>query len=333
MCYTVGMIRKRWLSLLLLLPLLFSGCAARRERFSRTWYDAFDTVVTLTAYAADEAAFARGAEAFEAELFRLHAVFDRYAPHEGVQGLYALNAAGGEWVAVEPELYDLLGRLQAWGAGGAVEPALGGVIDLWTQARETGVLPDGEALAAAAAHADFAALELSGGRARLTDPETRLDLGASAKGYAAQLLRETAAAHFDAYLIDAGGNVVCGPAADGGVWRVGVAAPDGGDVLLTLGVADMSVVTSGDSQRYFTVDGARYHHILDPETLYPARNMRQATIVARDAGYADYLSTLLFLLPMEEALETAEALEGVEVFFIANDGTLQMTSGAKGLML
>ena len=104
-------------------------------------------------------------------------------------------------------------------------------------------------------------------------------------------------------------------------------------MLLTLGVADMSVVTSGDSQRYFTVDGARYHHILDPETLYPARNMRQATIVARDAGYADYLSTLLFLLPMEEALETAEALEGVEVFFIANDGTLQMTSGAKGLML
>ncbi len=315
--------------------LLLGGCGARSERFRYTWYDAFDTAVTLTAYAADEAAFSRGAEAFEAELFRLHAIFDRYAPHEGVQGLYALNAAGGEWVEVEPELYGLLEQLQAWGAGETFNPALGGVIDVWAQAREAGVLPDGGALEAAAMHADFSALELSDGRARLTDPETVIDLGASAKGYATQLLRETAAAYFDCFLIDAGGNVLCGPAPEGesAVWRVGVAAPDGEGLALTLGIADMSVVTSGDDQRYYVVDGVRYHHIIDPATLYPARNMRQATVITYDSGYADYLSTLLFLLPLDEALETAEVLEGVEAVFIANDGTLQMTSGAKGLML
>lgn len=322
--------------MVLLLPaLLLGGCRAREQRLSRTWYDAFDTVFTLSVYAADEAAFERAAQAFEEGLYRLDAVFDGFEEHPGVQGVYALNNAGGAWVEVEPELYDLLEQARAWGAGERVNPALGTVTELWRQARERGTqLPSAQALAQAAEHVDFDALELSQGRARLTDAQTRLDLGAIAKGYAARELEKAVAEQFESYLIDAGGTVLAGGAPLDGreCWSVGVRNPQDGGVLLTLGLRNLCAATSADDQRYFTLEGVNYHHLIDPQTLYPARYMRQATAIAADAGYADYLSTLLFLMPVEQALLLAESLEGVEAILVTCEGATRMTSGAGELV-
>jgi len=322
------------LILLTTVAMLLSGCRRGEQQFSQTYFEAFDTIVTLTAYAPDRARFDRIASAFSARLNALHAAFDRYRPHPGVNGLYALNAAGGQWVEVEPELYDLLLKCREWSAVGGerVNPALGNLFELWRQFRDAGVgVPSREALEAAASHSDFSALELEGGRARLRDPEVTLDLGAVAKGYAAGLLGELVSGMTEYYLIDAGGNVVAGKK-PGGAWRIGVQNPDGGDVPIVLNLADTSAVTSGDYQRYYEVDGVRYHHLIDPDTRMPARFMRQATVIAGNSGYADYLSTLLFLSPPADALALAERLEGVEAVFVLNDGTIQRTTGVGGLV-
>lgn len=333
---------RRMAALLLCLALLLGGCAPRRaagQRFSRTYYDVFDTVITLTCLAEDEAAFADAAAEFEALLRRLDGVFDRYEPHAGVAGLWALNAAAGEWVAVEPELFELLEACAAWRAldGGRVNIALGGVLELWREYREAGeALPPLAALQRAAAHADPDAIELdaAGGRVRLRDAEMQIDLGAVAKGWSVARLAELLDARCPDYLIDAGGNVRAGTRAlDGGdAWRVGIADPaQPGSVLLVLELTGLSAVTSGGYQRYYELDGVRYHHLIDPDTLMPADFVAQVTILTADSGLADYLSTAVFLLPLEAGRALIEGLDGVEAIWVLNDGEIQMTEGAAAL--
>ena len=96
---------------------------------------------------------------------------------------------------------------------------------------------------------------------------------------------------------------------------------------------DLSVVTSGDYQRFYEVDGVRYHHIIDPETLMPSRFMRAVTVVTRDSGMADLLSTALYLMPYEEGRAFVDGLPGVEAFWVLNDGAIQYTDGMKTFLL
>ncbi len=324
------------LALLFLPALVLSGCGGGERRFRKTYFGSFDTAVTLIAYAPGDAAFEEIDAAFSARLTELHAIFDRFEPHAGVNGLYALNASGGAWIEIAPELYDLLFLLRGSEAvgRGRVNPALGNLFALWKEYRDAGdSVPARAELEEAAAHADFSTLELADGRARLLDPQMRLALGAVAKGYAAQLLADLVADLCPRFLIDAGGNVVAGEGPEGSAWRVGVRDPNSRESLMILGLAHLSAVTSGDYERYYEVDGVRYHHLIDPATLLPGRWMRQATVIAADSGWADFLSTLLFLSPPAEALQIAEELPGVEAILVLNDGAIQMTSGAGGLVM
>lgn len=123
---------------------------------------------------------------------------------------------------------------------------------------------------------DQVILDEEAGTVYFEDPALSLDVGAVAKGYAAQLTSDTLRENgLDSFLLNAGGNVVCGgkPLDGRDFWVVGVEDLDGVSTCETLGATDLSVVTSGDYQRYYTVDGVRYHHLIDPETLYPAAHM------------------------------------------------------------
>ena len=175
----------------------------------------------------------------------------------------------------------------------------------------------------------------------IRDPLMRIDVGAIAKGYAT----EQVAQYFEKQgvtnlLFSVGGNVrALGGKFDDGSdlvvpWKVGVKNPDldsSETELLTVAAEDCSVVSSGIYERYYTVDGAQYHHIIDPKTLMPAAYYAQVTIVCKDSGLADALSTAAFVLQHEEALAYINAMDGVEACWVLKDGSRFYSDGFETL--
>ena len=316
--------------------LLLSGCGTGLQRYEATYWDVFDTVTTVTGYAAGQAEFDAAAREIHDTLLEYHRLYNIYESYDGLRNLKTVNdQAGIGPVPVDTRILSLLQFAQtAWTeTGGRVNAAMGSVLAHWHDAREQALedpdraaLPDRSALEEAALHTDLSALELDleAGTAFLTDPDTALDVGALAKGYAVE---QVAAAAPDHFLISVGGNVCAtGPKPDGTPWTVAVENPDGGDFLKLLYAEDRSVVTSGDYQRYFELDGVRYHHIIDPDTLEPAAYWRSVTVVAESSAAADCLSTALFTLPQAEGQQLLDQW-GAEALWIGRDGAQVMSPG------
>lgn len=303
------------LALCLSLALSLAGCAgtpAGQTQYQATFLNLFDTVTTIVGRDESEDSFQEKAQSVHDALLEYHQLFDVYHQYDGINNLKTVNdQAGIAPVKVDGRIIDLLTDCRELfdATGGKVDVTMGSVLALWHDARSRALddpahacLPPEDALTAAAGHTGFDRLVIDEDASTvfLTDPEARLDVGAVAKGWAAQQVAQIAPAGL---LISVGGNVCAtGPKDPSGTpWVVGVTDPDNADRYLhTLYVTDGSVVTSGDYQRYFTVDGVPYHHIIDPDTLYPAKYWRSVTIVCPDSGIADALSTALFLLPLEQ---------------------------------
>ena len=332
---------KRILACMLIAVLLpTASCAAvgaeSYQKYRYTFFGCFDTVVIFTAYTRDQEEFQTYAGLVESEMLRYHRIFDKYNAYEGVNNLYLVNQSAGKApVAAEPELMDLLVTVRGWREryGGALNPAMGAVLELWHDAREEGVsLPDEAALREAAEHMDYdqVVLDEEAGTVYFEDPALSLDVGAVAKGYAAQRTAETLRENgLDSFLLNAGGNVVCGgkPLDGRDFWVVGVEDLDGVSTRETLGAVNLSIVTSGDYQRYYTVDSVNYHHLIDPETLYPAAHMHAVTILHPDSALGDFLSTTAFLLPYEESRALIESIPDAQAMWTLMDGTEEMTDG------
>ena len=322
---------------------LLCGCAAApageeggQKRYEASFLTLFDTVTTMVGYADSEEAFTAQAQQIHDELLEYHQLYDIYNDYDGMNNLKTVNDnAGIAPVEVDAKILDMLefSKELYEETGGRVNVAMGGVLSLWHDAREAGiedpahaVLPDQDALEEAARHADWSnvVMDEEAGTVYLADPDMSLDVGAIAKGYAVERVCETAPAGM---LISVGGNVrATGPKPDGSPWVVGIENPDGGDFLHTLYVEDSSVVTSGDYQRYYLVDGQRYHHIIDPDTLYPATRWRSVSILCADSGIADGLSTALFTLSQEDGQKLLDAFDA-EALWMTQDGELLYSPG------
>ena len=334
---------KRILGLILALALL-TGCAAplpeadTTQQYTATFLTLFDTVTTIIGRAESEEAFREVSQAIHDDLLRYHELFDIYNEYDGVNNLKTVNDnAGKAPVVVDKAIIDLLTDCREFYdlTNGRVNVMMGSVLHLWHVARNEGLndpanakLPDGDALQEAAAHVGFDALQIDeeASTVFITDPHARLDVGAIAKGWATQRAAENAPAGM---LISVGGNVCAtGPKlSDGTPWVIGIQDPDAADKNLhTVFVSGGAVVTSGDYQRAYYVEGKPYHHIIDPDTLMPAAYWRSVSIVCPDSGLADALSTALFLMDREAGMALAEAC-GAEVFWVGLSGEEYMTPG------
>jgi thiamine biosynthesis lipoprotein len=308
------------------------------KQYTATFLTLFDTVTSIVGRAESQEILMEKAQTVHDALLYYHRLFDIYNDYEGLNNLKTVNDhAGVAPVVVDRAIIDLLLDCKEYYelTGGKVNVAMGSVLVLWHEARNDGLndivnayLPDGNALEEAAKHRDISCVVIDEAASTvfLTDAEMRLDVGAVAKGWSVQRVAENAPAGL---LISVGGNVCAtGPKDENGTpWRVGVQNPDGGDSYLhTLNITNQSVVTSGDYQRCYMVDGKIYHHIIDPDTLYPGTHWRSVTIVCDDSGLADALSTALFLLPYEEGLALAERC-GAEALWVNEAGEKFYTPG------
>lgn len=325
---------KRLFSLLFLV-LLLTGCTPHKQVYQVVYLDVFDTVSTIRGYDVSEKAFQEKADAAHKALLEYHRLFDIY--HDCPDGIKAVNDnAGLSPVSVDAEVLALLkdGLEYCHLTDGRVNIAMGSVLSLWHEAREYGMehpensyLPDADALAEAAEHTsiDSLILNMDAGTAYLSDNHAKLDVGAIAKGWAAQKVSQMLP---EGYLLNLGGNVCArGLKPDGTQWVIGVQSPEDPTTnVCTVGISAMSAVTSGDYQRSYSVDGISYHHIIDPDTRMPGTYWRSVTILCPDSGLADCLSTALFLMPLEEGMTLAEKC-GAEVMWINNAGAIFQTDG------
>ncbi|MBQ9761798.1 MAG: FAD:protein FMN transferase [Oscillospiraceae bacterium] len=329
--------------------LLLSGCSTplpgpEQKQYTATFLTLFDTVTTIVGKADSKEAFQEKAQAVHDDLLRYHQLFDIYKEYAGINNLKTVNdAAGTQPVTVDNIIIELLLDCKDYyeTTGGKVNVAMGSVLALWHEARSDALdnpfeaaLPDMESLTEAKNHTDWnnIIIDSTASTVHITDPALRLDVGAIAKGWAVQRVAENAPRGL---LISVGGNVCAtGPKDDAGTpWVVGIRDPEGEaeDYLHTVYVTGGSVVTSGDYQRAFMVDGQLYHHIIDPETLYPSDYWRSVTIICPDSGLADALSTALFLLPLEEGQALLNKLGG-EALWVNANGELFYSPGFQKLI-
>ena len=328
------------------LLVFMTGCpktADKAQPQGMVYYNFFDSVSYIYSYAGDTPeVFEANCEKASAVLESYHHLFDIYYEYSGVNNLRTVNLnAGGEAVKVEKALIDFLlyAKELYETTDGEMNIMMGSVLKLWhdcrTQAGENpseARIPTQEELTEAAKHTDISLLEIDeeAGTVRIADSAASIDVGALGKGYAtekaAQCLRELGA---DSYVLNIGGNIrILGTKPDGSGWITGVKDPAEPDqFVMTITLADTSCVTSGDYERYFTVGGKRYHHIIDKDTQMPAEFFSAITVVTPDSAVADALSTALFAMSYEDGLALVKEIGGVEVLWIAPDGTQYRTEG------
>jgi len=327
------------------------GCgraqSAEPERYEQTFFDVFDTVTTIVLYDEDADRAAKRLQAVHDELLTYHELYDAYETYEGVNNIRTINEnAGIAPVRTDERLTGLLlfAKDMDTLTDGRMNVAMGSVLSIWHDYREAGLddpenaeLPPMEALREAAKHTDISGVivDETAGTVYLSDAEEQLDIGAVAKGYAAQRVADDMRAQgVTSMLLSVGGNVCAiGGRPDGSAWRVAVQDPASGGTLCTLEVRDESLVTSGTYQRYYTVDGKRYHHIIDPDTLMPETYFDSVSVLCADSGLADALSTGLANMPLGEGLALVESLDGVEALWVQPDGTQTQSDGFSAYVL
>jgi thiamine biosynthesis lipoprotein len=222
---------------------------------------------------------------------------------------------------------------------GAFDPSVGPLVKLWGIGSEAPRLPAPPELAAALSLVNWrdVALDKDAGTVFLRRQGMALDLGAIAKGYAAdECVRIIQEAGFRGAIIDLGGTIAtCGAKEGGKPWLIGVQNPldTRGAYIGVLAVRDKAVVTSGVYERYAEFDGVRYHHILSTQNGFPVKNgLLSVTIVADRSLDADALSTAVFALGYEQGLSLLEGSGGsAEAIFVFDDMSIRVTDGARDI--
>lgn len=336
------------LTLFCLLCIALAGCSQDEPQDTdpkgNAYFTWFDTVSYVYSYAEDPAEqFEKRSAGVSGVLTEYHQLFDIYHEYSGINNLCTVNRlAGGDAVAVDRKLIDFLLYAEElyYSTDGEMNILLGPVLKIWHDHRtaagedpSSATLPEEEALRTAAEYTDFSLLEIDveNCTVRLTDPNAAIDVGALGKGYATEkaaeyLIEEKAFG----YVLNVGGNLrIIGTKPDGSGWKTAVKDPQDPDMHYSavLNLSDTACVTSGNYERFFSVKGKQYHHIIDPDTLWPSEHFASVTVVTEDSGLADALSTALFCMSYEEGLALTERIGGVDVLWIDHDGTIRYTEG------
>lgn len=223
-------------------------------------------------------------------------------------------------------------------SNGAFDITVEPVSSLWDFTSGSAVLPNSDILSAKLEHVNYENLILNGNELTFLSPDTRIDLGAIAKGYIADRIRDMLLeAGVESAVINLGGNVLCvGTKPDGSAFKIGLQKPfaETSETFATVSANNISIVTSGVYERHFELDGRNYHHILDPNTGYPYDNgLISVTILSERSVDGDGLSTTCFSLGLEKGMELIDSLDGVYACFIDENYTIHYSEGMEDFIL
>ncbi|MBR6548853.1 MAG: FAD:protein FMN transferase [Clostridia bacterium] len=294
---------KKQLCFVLTVLLMLCGCQAAEKAVTKELF-AMDTVMHLTAYTQNDQPLAQA----EAEIRRLEQLLSVTLPQSD---LYRLNHADGQWVTLSDETVSLvtLAKTYADQTQGRFDPTVYPAVAAWGFLDKQYTLPTEELLTALQKCIDYTAIEIDGNRVRLPKG-MGIDLGAIAKGYAADQVKAVFDQAGVSGILSLGGNVLTiGQKPNGQPFSVAIQDPKNANQILgTLTLnGGQAAVTSGDYQRYFEQNGVRYHHILDPKTASPAvSDLTSVTVIADSAAAADAYATALFIAGKDTALTLAE---------------------------
>lgn len=284
--------------------------------------------------------FERGTEAAYTEIFmRLRDLETILSANRDDTNVAEINRNSGvQPIAATSETLEVLreGLRFAEISGGLLDPTVGPLVKAWNIGTEQAAIPTPQAIAEACRLVDYRNAVINDDKKTvyLTEPGMKLDLGAIAKGYAAdEVAKIIEKKGINRAIIDLGGNILAlGSKSPGKPWKIGIRNPEndeGGSVLAVL-AENSAIVTSGVYERFFMEGGKHYHHLLNPLTGYPEDNaLLSVSIVTAKAIDADALSTTVFLLGLDQGMKLIEAMDGVEAIFIDKTKSVHVSSGLR----
>jgi len=323
--------------LLTLLVSAFSGCVGlptgQESAVATRAQMQMGTLVKITAVAGSESVAQAAATAGFAEIRRLEELLSTWIP---TSELSRVNAAAGVMpVHVSPETLTVVQRAMqaAEMTDGGFNIAIGPAVDAW-RVTEGQRIPTESELDALRPLVDLQAVHVDVREQTIYLEKTgmRIDVGGIGKGYAAdQAVDALRRAGAVAGVVALSGDIkTFGRLPGGKMFPVGIQHPrEDGSVLAWIDLQDEAISTAGDYERFFEREGVRYHHILDPRTLQPARRCQSVTVIAREGVWADGLDTGIFVMGPERGMELVEQLPDVEAIIVDQDGHLLVSSGLK----
>jgi|FLOH01.1.fsa_nt_gi FAD:protein FMN transferase len=303
--------------------------AQRQQVLRFISFGAMGTDVTIEAIGDDAATLDRVLASAEVELRRVEDVMTSWRDSP----LTRLNKKAGQGPQpVSAELAELIGRGLAVGelTQGAFDITFASVGKLWDFKAKPPVIPSAETIAEALQAVGYSKVELDLEKLTVALPEgTQLGLGGIAKGYGVdRAMKVLLDAGIQSGVVNAGGDMKVLGTKFGHPWRIAIKHPRVRDeVIAMIPLANTCMVTSGDYERFFEVDGKRYHHILDPRTGSPATGAMSSTVIAPDAAFADALATALAVLEPQVGVQIVEKLPRVECLIVGMDGTIYRSTG------
>lgn len=316
--------------IILLLSIISYNYINKEKEYSKNLFY-MDTYIYVKIYEKDKTKANKILNEIEQIYKEYHQLSDRYNEYDNINNLYYIhnNTEESEYIEIDSRLYDMIEYGIYWydKSDGLIDISMGNVIDVWKKYRESkNGVPTIEELNNANNNTNAIILKDNN---LILNNHANIDLGAISKGYATNIVKEYLEENnIDKYLINAGGTVVVGDNYKNSVYKIGLEDPNNnGDIYKIIKGNNISVVTSGGYERFYEYNGKKYHHIINPKNLMPPENMKSVSIICQDSKLGDILSTMLFLMSIEDGKEYIETLEGVEAIWYTNDNKIITSDG------
>lgn len=318
----------------IVLSLLFLFNSSNKKGLYTTNLFYMDTYINIKIYDVDEKTKDKAFDNVDKIYKKYHELSDRYQKYDNVKNIYYINNIDiNTEIEIEKELYDLIDYSVSFcnQSNGLLNIAMGNVIDVWKSYRdgEKEGIPTIDELKDK--NINLEDLVLLKNNKILKKSNISLDLGAFAKGYATEVVgKYLESINIDKYIVNAGGNVKVGNHYDNKKYKIGLEKPTKeSDIYKVVNGNNIAVTTSGSYERFYEYNGESYHHIIDPNTLFPPQYMLSVSVITNDSTYADALDTMLFLMSTLDGLDYVNKLDDVEAIWYTNDGKIIRSEGFK----